>query len=55
MATWLVCKECGVKEWLQPHTPLTHCPKCRAPRFAEDDAGQPMVLWSAPLDPNVWA
>lgn len=54
MVTWLVCKTCGEKEWLQSHTPIVHCKKCGAPRYAENDEGQPMILWSHPVDPAKW-
>jgi hypothetical protein len=50
MATWLLCKQCGVKEWVQNHTDFVHCPTCRKPRYAVDDNDRPMVIWSIPHD-----
>jgi predicted RNA-binding Zn-ribbon protein involved in translation (DUF1610 family) len=51
---WLVCKTCGIKEWLQNHTAIVPCPKCGSARFAEDDEGRPFILWSKPQDPDKW-
>lgn len=50
MITWLVCKNCDIKEALLPATPmpLRGCPRCGAARHAQDDYGRPLVLWSAP-------
>ena len=46
MTTWLVCKRCDVKEALLPATPIVGCQTCGAPRFAENDDGQPMAVFS---------
>ena len=54
MRTWLVCKRCGTKEWLQPHTELVGCPDCSAPRFAENDGGDPMFIFSELDDLTSW-
>jgi len=54
MPYWLVCKECGVKEWVQDTTKFVHCPTCREPRYGEDDEGKPVVFFSQPLDPEKW-
>lgn len=55
MTTWLVCRECGTKEWLQGHTPIVGCIECDAPRHAINQDGEPMVLWSAISDPDDWS
>lgn len=54
MTCWLVCKKCGVKEWVQDRTKFVHCPTCKEPRYAEDDEGRPMVVWSVPQDHDKW-
>ncbi len=54
MTTWLVCKNCQIKEALLATSPtfLKGCEVCGDARFAEDDEGRPMILWSVPQDPN---
>lgn len=54
MPVWIVCRKCGDKEWVQSHTPFVHCQKCQAPRFAEDDSGRPLIVWSEYQDPDKW-
>lgn len=49
---YLVCKVCKTKEWLNEQTAIVGCPKCGSPRFAEDDAGNPYIVWSE--DPDGW-
>lgn len=54
MTIWLVCPNCGVKEWLNDRTPIVPC-ACGSARHAEDDAGVPHILFSAPQDFNNWS
>lgn len=54
MPTFLVCRKCQTKEWLQARTPIVHCPTCLSARYAEDEAGKPMILWSELCDPCSW-
>lgn len=51
---WLVCPSCGVKEWLHEGTPVVFCPNCNIPRHAEDNAGNPVMLWRTPGAPDIW-
>lgn len=46
MTTWLACKRCGTKEAILPTTPIVGCQTCGAARYAVNDDGQPMLLWS---------
>jgi hypothetical protein len=52
MTSWLVCKRCGVKEAILPCTKLSGCTTCGEARFAENDDGEPMVIWSVPQNPD---
>lgn len=54
MAIWLICTECADEdEWDECSIP-TGCPRCGAPRYAEDDNGVPQVIWSEPGDYTKW-
>jgi len=54
MTTWLHCKRCDVKEAIQPHTPIVGCHACGEPRYAVDDDGKPMWLFSKVHDFENW-
>jgi len=52
---WLVCKKCGAKEFVQQETTFGPCPVCGgSPRYAENDHGQPMFVFSGPFDFEDW-
>lgn len=51
---WLVCKTCGIKEAILEQTRFVACTECGAARFAEDDAGRALVVWSVPQNPEKW-
>ncbi len=55
MTTFLVCKRCEVQEAILPTTPIVGCVWCGAPRYAVNDDGQPMILWSAGSDVTDWS
>ncbi len=46
MAHWLVCHRCEIKEPINEYTITYGCPKCSAPKFAEDDEGHPLLVWT---------
>ena len=46
MTTWLVCKRCKIEEPITPTTPIVGCQRCGDPRYAVNDDGQPMFLYS---------
>lgn len=55
MRCWLRCPHCGAKELVQPETTFGACPECGGgPRFAEDDIGSPMLVWSDLDDVTSW-
>ena len=41
---WLVCKCCGVKEWITWRTKFVGCARCGLPRYIQDDNGNPLVI-----------
>jgi len=54
MTTWLVCKRCEIQEAILPTTPIVGCTSCGAARYAVNDEGQPMFLWSKIDDFDKW-
>lgn len=54
MATWLVCKRCRIEEPILADTPIVGCNRCGEPRYAVNDNGQPMLLWSKIHDFDSW-
>jgi hypothetical protein len=54
MTTWLVCKRCKSEEPILPSTPIVGCNVCGEPRYAVNDDGYPMVLWSKVADFDRW-
>lgn len=47
MRCWLRCAHCETKELVQDGTTFGPCPHCGGgPRFAENDAGAPMYVFS---------
>lgn len=54
MTTWLVCKRCEVQEAILPTTPIVGCTWCGAPRYAVNDDGEPMIIWSKINDFEKW-
>lgn len=55
MTTFLVCgKGCGKEEYVEGTVPQP-CPLCGSARYAENERGEPMVIWSDIGDPNNWA
>lgn len=50
MTTWLLCKSCKTKEAILPTTPIVGCGRCGEPRYAVNDDGRPMILWSKVAD-----
>ena len=56
MRCWLVCQQCGTKELLVERTKFDGgCLHCGGgPRCAENDQGEPMIVWSADNDPTSW-
>lgn len=54
MTTWLVCKRCDVKEALLATTPVVGCQSCGAPRYAVNDDGDPMLVYSKIEDWDNW-
>jgi len=51
MTTFLVCRECGNFEPISQNTKFDPCLGCGAPRYAETEAGEHVVVWSANADP----
>jgi len=50
--TWLVCPRCANRSlWIEGTTPRG-CNLCGSWRYAEDDEGKPVIMWSEPLDPE---
>lgn len=55
MRCWLRCPHCGTRELVQSTTEFGRCPECKGgPRFAENDEGQPVFVWSAGHDLTIW-
>jgi hypothetical protein len=54
MTSWLVCKRCRVEEAILPTTPIVGCPTCGDPRYAVNDEGQPLLIWSKIHDFDSW-
>lgn len=54
MTTWLVCKHCKTEEPILAETPIVGCNVCGAARYAINDDGQPMLLFSKIHDFNSW-
>lgn len=56
MRCWLRCVQCGTKELLVERTKFDGgCLHCGGgPRVAEDDDGNPMVVWSGHDDVTSW-
>lgn len=56
MQCWLRCGQCGTKELLLASTKFDGgCLHCGGgPRFAEDDEGKPMIVWSGTDDLTKW-
>ena len=56
MRCWLRCLQCGAKELLVKLTKFDgSCLHCGGgPRVAEDDNGNPMLVWSEGSDPTTW-
>jgi hypothetical protein len=54
MTTWLVCKRCKIQEAILPTTPIIGCQTCGAARYAVNDDGQPMVIFSKIHDFDSW-
>ena len=56
MWTWLVCMQCGAKELLNERSKFDGgCLHCRGgPRTAQNDDGEPMIVWSASNDLTSW-
>lgn len=50
---YLVCKQCRTKEgWTEGSVPQPCA--CGAPRYAEDENGAPMVMWSSTGNLTDW-
>ena len=56
MRAWLVCLQCGTKELLNERSKFDGgCLHCGGgPRAAQNDNGEPVVLWSSVNDPTLW-
>lgn len=54
--TWLVCKQCRAKELLTKRSKFYGgCLHCGGgPRTAENDKGEPMLVWSVTDDVTSW-
>ena len=52
---WLRCAHCGAREWVNKWTEFGPCPHCeKGPRFAENDDGKPMIVWTGLQDATNW-
>lgn len=53
---WLVCKKCGEKELIQDGPNFfVHCHACKGPHYAENDKGEPLIVWSTSQDLENWS
>lgn len=55
MRAWLVCPHCETKELIQQQTTFGVCPECGGgPRYAKDDAGNNVFVWTRFEDITKW-
>lgn len=54
MSFRLVCKSCGAWEWRKEWDECPHCPVCRRARFAENEKGEPLFVFTKANDPSSW-
>ena len=56
MRCWLVCMQCGTKELLVKRSKFDGgCLHCGGgPRTAQNDKGEPMIVWSTDTDITSW-
>lgn len=51
---YLVCKCCGRKELITNDTVFRDCSLCKAPRYAEDEKGNALIVFTKIDNPLSW-